>query len=166
MCFSHCFVWLFGLPALRLILSYNNLAPPSTPIFSLSANNSCLKLTPTQPTNICSGLAMAVSAGQHIRSHLLQHYDTHEAGFVAPRIIVYVSPFLRTRQTLRGVIKGLGEKADWIKSVRETPLLVEQDWGLFEGSGIRGAAAKYPDEWDRCQRLKAHQVGKPFEKGV
>ena len=45
----------------------------------------------------------------------------------------------------------------WVTTAEESTLLVEQDWGLFEGSGIDEAAKKYPDEWKRAQEIAKHQ---------
>jgi len=67
---------------------------------------------------------------------------------------LYLSPFTRTRQTAEGLLEGTLEEQGvrrWVTSVEESPLLVEQDWGLFEGSGIDDAPKKYPNEWKRAQ---------------
>eukprot|EP00299_Pterocystis_sp_00344_P012286 c5874_g1_i1.p1 GENE.c5874_g1_i1~~c5874_g1_i1.p1 ORF type:complete len:437 (+),score=89.27 c5874_g1_i1:130-1311(+) len=120
-----------------------------------NVNPDIYKTTPDAKLKLTKrGLKMGERAGEEIQKALLKLYpDTSHP----PRIVVYVSSFHRTIQTARAIMKGMGDTSDWIKSVRESPLLVEQDWGLFEGSGMDGAEKKYPDEWIRCQIMKQHQ---------
>eukprot|EP00300_Choanocystis_sp_HF-7_P010069 c16768_g1_i2.p1 GENE.c16768_g1_i2~~c16768_g1_i2.p1 ORF type:complete len:347 (+),score=55.95 c16768_g1_i2:35-1075(+) len=91
-----------------------------------------------------AGWKMAIRAGQEIAKHLEQDRTL---------IQMWVSPFLRTRQTAAGILEGLGDLAHNV-TVRESPLLVEQDWGLFEGTGMEKADEQ---EKVRLQRITEHQ---------
>jgi hypothetical protein len=40
---------------------------------------------------------------------------------------------------------------DWISDVEESCLLVEQDWGMFEGTGLVKGKELYPNEYEHLQ---------------
>eukprot|EP00667_Euglena_gracilis_P016632 EG_transcript_17416 len=94
---------------------------------------------------------MAMEAGAFLNEYFEERYGCPAA---MGHCRMYVSPFLRTRSTAEGVLMAAGK---WIRSVRESVYLVEQDWGLFEGPGIKEAELKYPNEWARCQAMANHQ---------
>jgi len=103
------------------------------------------------------GLAMAQKAGTEIDAKLTELF-----GEPGPHTgtKLYLSPFIRTRQTAEGVLDGeeggRGVRR-WLSTMEESALLVEQDWGLFEGSGITDAPKKYPNEWKRVEDIRKHQ---------
>eukprot|EP00298_Acanthocystis_sp_HF-20_P000116 c10138_g1_i2.p1 GENE.c10138_g1_i2~~c10138_g1_i2.p1 ORF type:complete len:369 (+),score=167.32 c10138_g1_i2:93-1199(+) len=114
----------------------------------LSSGNKSLALYNSVPDPLIplepEGREMAVKAGNALREKFLELYPPSK-GF-RPRIAMRVSPFLRTRETALGLLKGMGEVASWVAFVKETPLLVEQDWGLFEGTGREKRKNRYQDE--------------------
>ena len=99
---------------------------------------------------------MAHEAGLAIDQHLTELFGEPNEKSATK---LYVSPFTRTRETAEGLLDGVNGQGlrRWISSVEESPLLVEQDWGLFEGSGIDDAPKKYPNEWKRAQDIAKHQ---------
>lgn len=102
------------------------------------------------------GLAMAREAGSEIDRKLTELFG--EPG-PDTGTKLYLSPFVRTRQTAEGVLDGENGRGvrRWLSHMEESALLVEQDWGLFEGSGIQDAPKKYPNEWKRVQEIRKHQ---------
>mmetsp|Transcript_8158 Transcript_8158/g.15139 ORF Transcript_8158/g.15139 Transcript_8158/m.15139 type:complete len:401 (+) Transcript_8158:72-1274(+) len=97
------------------------------------------------------GREMARNAGQKLQENFRSLYGANSK---IPHCRMWVSPFARTRETAKCMLETCGE---WISDVKESPFLVEQDWGLFEGSGIEDAETHYPEEWRRLQRLRQHQ---------
>eukprot|EP00466_Bigelowiella_natans_P009703 jgi/Bigna1/76402/fgenesh1_pg.41_\ len=98
------------------------------------------------------GEKMAENAGRALDEQFKQMFGTPEKMGLCR---MWVSPFKRTRQTADGILTTAA--GDWIHDVKESPFLVEQDWGLFEGSGMEDGKEKYPVEWGRMQRLREHQ---------
>eukprot|EP00050_Salpingoeca_kvevrii_P021954 m.118931 g.118931 ORF g.118931 m.118931 type:complete len:360 (+) comp9535_c0_seq8:858-1937(+) len=98
-----------------------------------------------------NGKAMAHETGTALKRYFEETFgDPSQAG----RIKMWVSPFRRTRATAHHIRKVC---AEWITDAVESPLLVEQDWGLFEGPGLEQAAIKFPDEWHRASIIAEHQ---------
>eukprot|EP00300_Choanocystis_sp_HF-7_P011043 c17278_g1_i1.p1 GENE.c17278_g1_i1~~c17278_g1_i1.p1 ORF type:complete len:282 (+),score=58.02 c17278_g1_i1:59-904(+) len=91
---------------------------------------------------------MAEAAGDAIR----KQFEGDTTFTKDSRIQMWVSPFQRTRETAVGILNGLGDLRTRV-TVRESPLLVEQDWGVFEGVG--GDDERYRKEKDRIARMKA-----------
>lgn len=58
---------------------------------------------------------------------------------------IYVSPYLRTRQTMKEVIKGLGYEPQIVVDER----IREIEFGLLDGLTRQGVEAKYPEEVKR-----------------
>eukprot|EP00996_Jenningsia_fusiforme_P002036 NODE_2882_length_1098_cov_15.110582_g2643_i0.p1 GENE.NODE_2882_length_1098_cov_15.110582_g2643_i0~~NODE_2882_length_1098_cov_15.110582_g2643_i0.p1 ORF type:complete len:313 (+),score=43.10 NODE_2882_length_1098_cov_15.110582_g2643_i0:82-1020(+) len=115
-------------------------------------NPEVYKTTPDHQIPLtASGREMARAAGLAIVKQLRKDFGTPEK---LGHCRLWVSPFLRTRQTAEEILDVAG---DWIASVRESPYLVEQDWGLFEGPGIAVAAERHPEEWARVQAIASHQ---------
>eukprot|EP00301_Raphidiophrys_heterophryoidea_P010203 c15265_g1_i1.p1 GENE.c15265_g1_i1~~c15265_g1_i1.p1 ORF type:complete len:438 (+),score=63.96 c15265_g1_i1:166-1479(+) len=96
------------------------------------------------------GQEMSQIAGQHIKSFIEKEFPTTK-----PRVTMWLSPFVRTRETANEIIQVLGPEK--VSSIRESPLLVEQDWGLFEGTGMDEAPKRFPIEAERCETMKRHQ---------
>lgn len=94
-----------------------------------------------------SGQRMADQAGKELSKHLTK--------VGSKRVKMLVSPFLRTRETASHVLRGCKHQIN--AGVAESALLVEQDWGLFEGSGMAHSQSKYPKEFERMKRMRAHQ---------
>lgn len=66
-----------------------------------------------------------------------------------PLDTIYVSPYLRTRQTMAKIIEGLGyEPGNIIVDER----IREIEFGLLDGLDRRGIEVKYPEEVKRRQR--------------
>lgn len=66
---------------------------------------------------------------------------------------VWASPYQRTRETAAALIEGAG---GILTDVREHVLLVEQQYGLFDGVPEEELAARFPDEhahYDKCARF-------------
>jgi len=97
------------------------------------------------------GQDMSRAAGVALREAMEEVYGSPEN---MSHCRMWVSPFTRTRETALGIIQEAG---DWISDVRQSPFLVEQDWGIFEGVGIEKAAEQYPLEYARGQRAKRFQ---------
>jgi len=81
------------------------------------------------------GLEMAESAGVKVSSHLDDLYKKRLLNLLDDNIGIFVSPYLRTRSTLQGLLNGglstfINEDSIW-----ESQYLTEMDWGLFEGDG-------------------------------
>jgi len=76
-----------------------------------------------------SGKNMALVAGTKCREYIEQNIS--ETGLVK----MWISPFLRTRETARNMLDPSTGLAKYITEITETPLLVEQDWGVKEGMG-------------------------------
>ena len=62
-----------------------------------------------------------------------------------PIDIIYVSPYLRTRQTMARILEGLGYKPKVIVEER----IREIEFGILDGLDGRGIEMKYPDEVKR-----------------
>eukprot|EP00928_Gymnodinium_smaydae_P036832 TRINITY_DN25687_c0_g1_i1.p1 TRINITY_DN25687_c0_g1~~TRINITY_DN25687_c0_g1_i1.p1 ORF type:complete len:403 (+),score=46.83 TRINITY_DN25687_c0_g1_i1:58-1266(+) len=97
------------------------------------------------------GEEMARSAGVALREEMTRIYGSPDK---MGHCRLWVSPYKRTRQTARMVCT---EAREWITDVQQSPYIVEQDWGLFEGAGIERAHELYPQEWERAQRAKRFQ---------
>ncbi|GAB5369103.1 hypothetical protein AAMO2058_001376600 [Amorphochlora amoebiformis] len=97
------------------------------------------------------GEDMARKAGKELRKSFQKLFEnSHDMGYCR----MWVSPFARTRATAEGILEEAGE---WISDVKESPFLVEQDWGLFEGSGMDDAQEHGSNEFKRLQKLRDHQ---------
>ena len=66
----------------------------------------------------------------HAGLFLRKFYDTH--GPLLPRLTVWTSSLLRTKQTTSGIVRGLGDYLDNREyRLHEDPRLVEQSYGLL-----------------------------------
>ena len=66
-----------------------------------------------------------------------------------PINVLYVSPYLRTRQTANKIIEGLGYTPE---HVIHDERIREIEFGLLDGLSREGVAAKYPEELRRRER--------------
>jgi 2,3-bisphosphoglycerate-dependent phosphoglycerate mutase len=105
------------------------------------------------------GVKMTDAAGNKIAQYL-----TERLGFSAcPNLThhkrvkckLLVSPFRRTRETASLLLKT--DLAAWITDVEESSLLVEQDWGMFEGTGLVKGKILYEKEYEHLQTQKLHK---------
>jgi 2,3-bisphosphoglycerate-dependent phosphoglycerate mutase len=72
-------------------------------------------------------------------------YPSHGFGRIDT---IFVSPYLRTRQSAEGVIKGLGYSPQIVVEER----IREIEFGILDGLSPEGVAAKYPEEVARKKR--------------
>lgn len=74
------------------------------------------------------GWQQVIGSGQYLDSYLRAHK-------IAPPQKIWVSPFMRTRQTLRGMIEGFRRAGSYINPfktpIQEDPRLVEQTYGAM-----------------------------------
>jgi broad specificity phosphatase PhoE len=86
------------------------------------------------------GEQQAIAAGEKIANYFreLHHHDhkdspAHEKPPEGYYCRLWTSPYLRARQTAELIRNHAG---GWVSDVRENMLLVEQQFGLFEGSFV------------------------------
>lgn len=102
------------------------------------------------------GTRQAAESGRQIAAYYCRKYDL-PLGSKAPEgwlCRIWTSPYVRTRQTS----KLLMENSDgWITGIQENVLLVEQNFGLFEGVDWYSGELddKYPDELHHYQKAAA-----------
>jgi 2,3-bisphosphoglycerate-dependent phosphoglycerate mutase len=85
------------------------------------------------------GREQAREAGRHVSAHLEKRHGTHR-----PHVRLWVSPYLRTRQTADAMM----ETADsWITDRVEHILLCEQQFGLFDGIPDDELPRRFPREF-------------------
>ena len=82
------------------------------------------------------GHAQAREAGE-----VLARYFESTLGEARPHVRLWLSPYMRTRQTADGIVAGAGA---WITDRREHILLCEQQFGLFDGVPDDELPLKYP----------------------
>lgn len=75
------------------------------------------------------GREMSIKAGQICRQYIEESCNSSP-------VKMWISPFLRTRQTAECMLQDAG-LSNLVVDIVETPLLVEQDWGVFEGCSNR-----------------------------
>jgi 2,3-bisphosphoglycerate-dependent phosphoglycerate mutase len=96
------------------------------------------------------GYRQAVEAGQTIASYLDR---LPRAGL--PKVQIWYSPYLRTRQTKDALLEVL--PGGIVGAVREDYLLREQDFGLFtEIYDHAEQKQKFPDEFEKWARLRSN----------
>lgn len=96
--------------------------------------------TPLTP----SGEMQSFSVGVELRNR----FPKSDAGPCDPIDIIYVSPYLRTRQTMDKIVEGLGYQPKVIVDER----VREIEFGALDGLDGEGLAAKYPEEVKRRKR--------------
>lgn len=96
--------------------------------------------TPLTPV----GEMQALSVGVELRKR-----HPHAGTFERPIEVLYISPYLRTRQTANKIIEGLGYTP---KHVIYDERIREIEFGLLDGLSREGIAAKYPEELRRRER--------------
>lgn len=102
------------------------------------------------------GIRQAAESGRQIAAYYCRKHNL-PLGSKAPedwQCRIWTSPYVRTRQTS----KLLMEHSDgWITDIQENVLLVEQNFGLFEGVDWYSGELddKYPDELHHYQKAAA-----------
>ena len=101
------------------------------------------------------GHLQANKAGNALKSYLIKNIVSENE---LPYIRLWQSPYLRTRQTARGIINVLGLKSETddflIQDIREADALREQEFGLFEGLTKEECAELYPNENNHYMKSK------------
>lgn len=114
------------------------------------------------------GQSQAIAAGVFLREwyeNLDKNPDTTPYQPYDHRPRMWVSPYRRTRQTADGIEVGIGTvdgphgrgSASRIRDHKEHPLLVEQQFGLFDGLTNAECAEQFPAENNHYMKLKRHQ---------
>lgn len=98
------------------------------------------------------GKRQAEAAGKFLQQHLADL--SLEVG-LTPKIRLWQSPYLRTRQTAEGVLKHCNKSL--IHDVREDTMLVEQQFGLFDGLTEEEQQKLYPTEYANYLRNLKYQ---------
>lgn len=98
-----------------------------------------------------AGRVMARQAGEAIRNFFIQEWGCKAN--MDNQVRLWVSPYDRTRQTAEELLRSLNTPDEqWVDNVRESPFLVEQDFGAFEGTG--SGMEKYSEEQRRMALKK------------
>ncbi|GHV04905.1 phosphoglycerate mutase [Bacteroidia bacterium] len=106
------------------------------------------------------GGEQAVEAGKQFAAFLRQPPQL----FDEQNIRLWYSPYLRTKQTRDGLLKGMGSTASVFKDRREHILLTEQNFGLFDGLTDEECNEKYPEEsrkYNLCREYSGRFYAKP-----
>lgn len=93
-----------------------------------------------------AGQRQAVAAGEFLRGQLLLDSNRMDR---TPNVAMYVSPYLRTRQTAEGLLHSL---QDMVSSCHESIHLREQEFGLFDGVPDEDLPLEYPREHAHYQK--------------
>merc|ERR1719319_1256543 len=98
---------------------------------------------------------MAEKTGLFMKRHLRKLQKSGKFNVYDDQLGVYVSPYLRTRQTLQGLLDGgLADYADETR-IWESQYLTEMDWGLFEGEGWKQSETQRLPEYERNANKRA-----------
>jgi len=93
------------------------------------------------------GREQASLAGKKVASHLSiqsnNDDDSRQVDLTKGKVFFYVSPYLRTRQTLREILREVPK--DCIIGIREDPRIAEQQFGNFQSTAIQDNKAKRTD---------------------
>jgi len=87
-----------------------------------------------------AGVEQSQRAGEMLKLFFERNYPD---GPGTRRCRLWTSPYLRTRQTSQCIVDSVGS---WITDVRESILLAEQSFGLFEGIRWEELSQYYPNE--------------------
>lgn len=94
------------------------------------------------------GIEQAENTGRFFAQHFQKMKD--DLGYM-PHVRLWQSPYLRTRQTADGILSQCNE---FIESRREDTMLVEQQFGLFDGLTEEEQQQMYPIEYQHyCHNL-------------
>jgi len=104
-----------------------------------------------------TGIKMAECAGAWLSDHLNELSRKDLLNLRDDKIGIFVSPYVRTRNTLQGLLDGglahfVNEENIW-----ESQYLTEMDWGLFEGDGWQKTETREMPEYERNSLKRAKQ---------
>lgn len=93
-----------------------------------------------------TGREQARGAGMALRDYLdaRKKGPTSDAQPLGYHLRMWVSPYVRTRQTADLIGEQLGTR---VTSRHESVLLIEQQFGLFDGVPDEELPTRYPDQW-------------------
>ena len=94
------------------------------------------------------GIKTTLELGTKLSEYLEQRFNKRKK----VKCKLLVSPFRRTRETASLLLKT--ELQSWVTEVEESCFLCEQDWGLFEGTGLVKGRLLYPREYEHLQTQK------------
>ena len=94
------------------------------------------------------GMEQAASTGEQIAAH---YQRLAASGSPRPHVRMWVSPYLRARQSADAIEQTAG---DWITDRREHVLLVEQQFGLFDGIADEELAVAHPEAYAHYQKCR------------
>lgn len=97
------------------------------------------------------GKAQAEETGKFFAEHFKQLQADLGA---MPHVRLWQSPYLRTRQTAEGILKHC---SPFVASRREDTMLIEQQFGLFDGLTEAEQLKLYPTEYEHYLRNLTHQ---------
>ena len=100
-----------------------------------------------------NGQQQPVVATQALVAHLQQRYDEDA---LPRRLHLYVSPYVRTRQTADGIQKSL-EEAGFSTTRTESVFLREIEYGLFDGIADEDLPKTFPIEYAHFEKLLRDQ---------
>jgi len=138
-------------------------------------NKDIYRTKPDHAMNLTErGKQMAEGAGAFFKEEFRSLFGSKaELDKQNHHIRMWVSPFTRTRETAEGILKVLNvSQGDfWVDSVRESALLVEQDFGMLESQGSKanhgsapiGETVPYYNEQQR-NHLKQKYSGQFWER--
>lgn len=98
-----------------------------------------------------AGRQQVREAGRRIDRYYAELYGTPGS---CPHVRLWVSPYLRTRETADGIAEVAGR---WIRDRREHVLMCEQQFGVFDGVPDEELPVRFPNEfahYDRCCRFE------------
>ncbi len=98
------------------------------------------------------GHAQAVEGGEVFARFLKSNPE-----ILTGQMRLWFSPYLRTRQTMHGLIEGMGDLADCFERKRENILLAEQNFGVFSGLTDVEKMEQYPNEYKQFQLCVQHK---------
>ncbi len=93
------------------------------------------------------GVLQAREAGRFIK----QFYEERIKAGEKPKVVAISSCYERARETTREITDVVG---DIVSAYREHILIGEQDFGVFEGTGFKKLADRFPIELARLQRAE------------
>lgn len=127
-------------------------ANESSPLLKTVADHS-IELAP-------EGTEQALAAGRIILKHLkLIQSSSPPASFQQPEVQLWVSPFKRCRATAEAILSVLNDPASreqWVTGNYQSSLLMEQNFGLFEGLSKQEIEEIYPKEFQFFTKNISH----------
>jgi 2,3-bisphosphoglycerate-dependent phosphoglycerate mutase len=106
------------------------------------------------------GNEQAIEAGKQFSAFLRLSPQLFEER----NIRLWYSPYLRTRQTRDGLLRGMADTASVFGDQREHILLTEQNYGLFDGLTDDECDEQYPEEsrrYNLCREYNGRFYAKP-----